>query len=328
MRAARKARVLLTGLQLHGRVASGQSPRQIGAWLADRFVELGPTYIKLGQFIASRRDVYGREFSTEFDGMRDSVRAAPAADAERMLNASGIDIARFRDIDYNAVAAASIAQVHRGTLTDGRSVVIKVLRPRVRDDVFDDMAFLTAASDLALALASALGAGGPLNALRQLRTSVRDLAGYLEEELDLRREAANIAAFRVMYPSSHDAVRVPRLVDEACCAHAIVMEDVPSTAVSCVPAGHARGRGRSVAQRLMRVFIEQLIMHGLLHGDPHAGNIGVAGDGRFVLYDFGSVVRIDRQDVRYIKDLLVALLAGNNRAAAAALRGLGAEVID
>ena len=321
---ARKARVLLTGLQLHGRLTAGQPPRQVGAWLAERLVQLGPTYIKLGQFIASRRDVYGREFASEFDGMRDSVRPVPPEEAERMIAESGLDLTRFASIDYAAAAAASMAQVHRGTLQDGRRVVVKVLRPHVRDDVFDDMAFLSALTEVALAAAwvlDAAGRAGPLNALRQMRASVSDLAGFLDEELDLSREAGNIAAFARIYPQTHGYVRVPRLVADACGPRAIVMEDLPSRGISTAT-------GAPVAQRLMREFIEQLVSHGLLHGDPHAGNVGVAEDGRFVLYDFGSVVRLSRGDVRCIKDLLVALVGGDQRASADALRGLGADVLD
>ena len=318
----RKVRVVMTGLQLHGRLASGQSHKRVGAWLANRFEDLGPTYIKIGQFIASRRDVYGREFSSAFESMRDNVRPVSPSQAEAMLSESSIDLSAFRSIEYEALATASIAQVHRAQLADGGRVVIKVLRPHVREEMSEDMAFLTRVADLLVAAARAVRvSSGQLNTLRQLRTSISDIASYLDEELDLSREARNLAAFTALYPESHPAVRVPQLISRQCRHDAIVMEEVPSQSV-------ALARGPEVARRLVRVFVEQLVTHGLLHGDPHAGNIGIDPSGRFVLYDFGSVVRITRQDIQLIKDLIVALMAGDAASAATALRDLGAEVFD
>lgn len=318
----RKIRVVLTGLQLHGRLRSGQPLKSVGSWLASRFVELGPTYIKLGQFIASRRDVYGRDFSSAFESMRDNVKPVSAVQAEEMLSCNSIDLDAFTHIEYDAVATASIAQVHRAQLAGGQRVVIKVLRPHVRDEVSDDMAFLTRLADLIMSVARMMNlSAGQLNTLRQLRTSISDMASYLEEELDLANEARNISAFMALYPESHPSVRVPQLIASQCRPDAIVMEDVRSHSV-------ALARGPDVAKRLVRVFVEQLVTHGLLHGDPHAGNIGIDASGRFVLYDFGSVVRISRSDVQFIKDLIVALMAGDAASAATALRNLGAEVFD
>lgn len=318
----RKMCVVMTGLQLHGRLVSGQSNKNVGTWLASRFEDLGPTYIKIGQFIASRRDVYGREFSSAFESMRDSVRPVSPTEAEAMFGESSIDMSAFRSIEYNALATASIAQVHRAQLADGRRVVIKVIRPHVREEMSEDMEFLTRVADMLVSAARFVRvSSGQLNTLRQLRTSINDIASYLDEELDLLREADNLAAFTTLYPESHPAVRVPQLVQHQCRHDAIVMEEVQSQSV-------ALAKSPDVAKRLVRVFVEQLVMHGLLHGDPHAGNIGIDTSGRFVLYDFGSVVRITRRDIQLIKDLIVALMAGDSRSAAEALRDLGAEVFD
>jgi predicted unusual protein kinase regulating ubiquinone biosynthesis (AarF/ABC1/UbiB family) len=344
----RNLRVAQTVVELQAKVPTLTTPARraaAGEWLAERLDELGATYIKVGQFIASRSDVYGTDFSSAFVDMHDRV-APVTGEAARELVTDAVDVRLFQSIDFEAVSAASIAQIHRGRLLDGRRVVIKVVRPGVRDSVRSDMRFLDSIATAMVAATDSFAADLPESAkvaARQARDTVRDLSGYLNEELDLRAEAKNLARFGRIYPHGHAEVRVPRIVKEACGPDAVVMEYVPS-----VPVSHLGRQGdpktaaktaaaaaainavtrSSAARRVMIVFIRQLLSSGIVHGDPHVGNMGVDDKGRLVVYDFGSVVRLSREDICHVKDLVSSLVVGDVKRAVAVLRRMGADVLD
>ena len=327
---ARNACVVQTAVQLQATLptlTTAAKRAAAGQWLAGRLTGLGATYIKVGQFIASRSDVYGDDFSSAFVDMHDRVRPV-GGDEARALVSSAIDLSLFDYVDFSATSAASIAQIHRGRMVDGRRVVVKVVRPGVRDSVRGDLAFLDALAGAAVRLTETFDMPPSARAAaRQGLDTVRDLAGYLEEELDLVAEARNLARFGRMYPPDHAEVRVPRLVLEACGPDAVVMEYVPSANVGGLRKA-ARRDSSAAAKRIMLVFIRQLMASGIVHGDPHVGNMGVDDRGRLVMYDFGSVVRLDREDICHVKDLVASLLLGDARRAVAVLRRMGADVID
>ena len=332
----RNLRVTMTAIELQAKLPTLTTPARraaAGEWLAERLEELGATYIKVGQFISSRSDVYGTDFSAAFVGMHDRVSPVTGEPARELVS-SAIDLSMFQSIDFEATSAASIAQIHRGRLKDGRRVVIKVVRPGVRDSVRSDMRFLDSIASTMVRVADAADLPQASKvAARQALDTVRDLAGYLNEELDLRAEAVNLARFGRIYPHGHEEVRVPRLVKEACGPDAVVMEYVPSISIDHL--GNHReehsptARDRSAAaRRVMLVFIRQLLSNGIVHGDPHVGNMGVDHRGRLVVYDFGSVVRLSREDICHVKDLVSSLVVGDTRRAVAVLRRMGADVLD
>ncbi|OYV74672.1 MAG: hypothetical protein B7Z66_15660 [Chromatiales bacterium 21-64-14] len=328
---ARNLRVAQTVVELQAKLPSLTTPARraaAGEWLAERLEGLGATYIKVGQFIASRSDVYGDDFASAFVGMHDGVAAVRGEQARDLVSAA-VDVSRFESIDYEAASAASIAQVHRGRLADGRRVVIKVVRPGVRESVRADMRFLEAIASAAVRVADAIDASpGARAGARQALDTVRDLSGYLCEELDLRAEARNLERFGAIYPPEHAEVRVPRLVREACGPDAVVMEYVPSVSVRSLGRRRPPQAAAGHARRIMLVFIRQLLTSGIVHGDPHVGNMGVDYSGRLVMYDFGSVVRLDREEVCHVKDLIASLVIGDARRAVAVLRRMGADVLD
>jgi predicted unusual protein kinase regulating ubiquinone biosynthesis (AarF/ABC1/UbiB family) len=127
-----------------------------------------------------------------------------------------------------------------------------------------------------------------------------------------------------MYPADHETVSVPRVITELSSKDAIVMEDVPSSSVFAL----ASSNRSKLARDIMGVFVHQLIGEGVMHGDPHAGNMGVDAKGRLVLYDFGSVIRMDPEDICHLKDFGVALVTANPSAAISVLRRMGAEILD
>jgi predicted unusual protein kinase regulating ubiquinone biosynthesis (AarF/ABC1/UbiB family) len=319
---------VLTAVQLQARLAVlRQPPREVGVWLAERMQSLGPAYIKLGQFISARRDVYGDDFAAAFGAMHCNVTPVVGDEAEAMLR-SCVDVQHFDRISSQPLAAASIAQVHRARLKgSNRRVVIKVVRPNVRSEVAWDMGLLKNTVDTCRSASALVGMpAGVQAALKQASSSVHDFAVYLGEEMDLSREVRSLQQFCKMYPPDHPRVRVPRLVLSECRDGAVVMDDVPSRPLSSIEGVAERVR---VARELMLVFIDQLMSgEGLLHGDPHSGNVGIDREGRFVLYDFGSIIKIEPRDMLALKDLVLALVLNNPRAALAALRRMNADILD
>ena len=326
--AGRNVRVVQTIFELASLTVSG---RKTGPWLAKRLTTHGASGIKIGQFLATRWDVYGQEFADAMQGIESGVSVTRGEEAKTMLRASlgnkTIDL--FDSIDEEPLSAASIAQVHRGVLKDSRRVVIKVIRTDVREDIMGDMAFLAGLAQIADWVTEQLGAPEDVRSLvNNAKKTVSNIDGYLHEELDLLAEARNLSAFYGIYQNS-STIRVPRLVPEACNSMALVMEELPSRNVLEVARLTESYEVRQYfANLVMQTFLKQLLNHCIVHGDPHAGNMGVHDDGKIVLYDFGSIVRIKQDDVIHLTELLAAMLFDDVPLAVSALKEIGAEVTD
>jgi ubiquinone biosynthesis protein len=319
--AQRRALTVGTLVQLQLRNALlNPSKREQGAWLAERFQALGPTYVKAGQFVSSRQDVFGEEFSEPFGALRDRVRPIDRADVEAVLSRC-IDASAFRSIDYDPIASASIGQVHAAVLSNGARVVIKIKRPGIDAVIKEDIEFLTAVIDVITRVngASAENRAQAMGFLRELET-------HLVRESDFRLEAKNAERFRAMY-ADDPAVRIPATLPTLCNASVIVMEYVPCSGMDTFAPDGAALR-RDMANRVMDTFVSQLVYKGLVHGDPHSGNLGFDDKGRLVLYDFGSVIDITTEERQRMKEMIYQLLVGNNRAVSDTLKKLGVRVLD
>jgi predicted unusual protein kinase regulating ubiquinone biosynthesis (AarF/ABC1/UbiB family) len=322
----RNARLVDTLVRLRSPAVRHLKQGQQGAWLADRLRMLGPTYIKVGQFISSRKDIFGAEFSKPFEALRD--RAPPIAEehVRTILEACQRrplpDADRIANVTWQPMASASIGQVHRAVLGDGRQVVVKVKRPDVERTIREDMEFIGRVAELALALAP-----DKVMDAEQVRSGIADLRSYVLQETDFAREASNMQRFHDMY-ASDDFVRVPAPVLALCSADVIVMEYIESSPVGAQGTGPSAAADRRLANSVMDVFVAQLVRSGLVHGDPHPGNMGLDRDGRLVLYDFGNVIEVSRQDRQHLKELIFQLLVGNDDGVVRTVQKLGVRVLD
>lgn len=297
--------------------------QRTGEWLASELVNLGPTYIKVGQFISTRNDMYGDVFSKCFTSLHSDIEPLRGAAARKLIDSdSGIDTTLFSYIDYDNAVAASMAQVHRARMADtGMRVMIKVLRSGIREEIASDMVFL---GGILAILEAAMKPSDPI--VRQLKTTITDMGIYLDEEMDVYGEIHNLCEFGKLYPVDHPGVRVPRVLQYASSPRAIVMEEVPSMSMESLGANYRTPK--ALASRIMSTFILQMLDVGILHGDPHRGNLGLHADGRLVIYDFGSVVRIAPSDVHFIKQMIMSVAMGDMKGAVRTLEHMGAEVTD
>ncbi|HTZ38046.1 MAG TPA: 2-polyprenylphenol 6-hydroxylase [Stellaceae bacterium] len=279
-----------------------------GERLAAAFQEMGPAFIKLGQLLATRADLLGDEIAADLALLQDRLPPFPAAAARALIEAEfGCPVeALFATFDDNAVAAASIAQVHFATTAEGGEVAVKVLRPGIVAAFARDLDFLSW-------LAEVIERTQP--ALRRLRPVeiARTLARSVELEIDLRFEAA--AASELAENFAGDArFRVPRVDWRRTGRAVLTTERVAGIRVddraALIAAGHdvdALLRGAAEA------FFRQVFRDGFFHADLHPGNMFVEADGAMAVVDFGIMGRLDRDTRFFLADMLVGFLSGDYR---------------
>jgi aarF domain-containing kinase len=283
------------------------------------FEELGPTYIKLGQLVASSQGLFPERYSLEFRKTLDRVRPFEFADVERILRE---DLGRdpmeiFESIEPSPLASASIAQVHVARTRDGQDVVIKVQRPKIGAMVAADLRVLRV---LARIMASM-----PVGELANPVGVVEDFESNIKEELDFRREAANMTEFnRIMVEHGQTRVAAPRPVEGLITQRVLVMERFFGSRVDEVEKLKAANIDGEEALLLgMRAWFQCLILHGFFHGDVHAGNLMALSDGRIGFLDFGIVGRFGRDRREQVTDYLMAFSSGDFRKLAEVMYAMG-----
>jgi aarF domain-containing kinase len=271
------------------------------------FEDLGPTYVKLGQLIASSEGLFPEPYCQEFRKCLDRVRPFPYEEVQLILRAElGRDPGEvFASIDPAPLASASIAQVHAARLRDGQEVVIKVQRPRIAEIVEADLRVLRLGAR-AMALFPHAELANPVGVVDDFQATIR-------AELDFRREAANMDEFnRIMAAQRQARVVAPHAVADLSTARVLVMERFFGHRVDDIEKVRA-SRGDAEERLLvgMRAWFQCMILHGFFHGDVHAGNLMALDDGRIGFLDFGIVGRFTRERREQVTEYLVAFATGD-----------------
>jgi ubiquinone biosynthesis protein len=272
-----------------------------GADLADDLEEMGPTFVKVGQLLSTRADILPPETLRELSRLQDDVQPFPYEDVERIVGEElGVRMSKaFSRFDRTPIAAASLGQVHRAALRDGREVAVKVQRPDVRGQVLRDMetmeevaGFLDHHSDAARRVG--------------LERMVAELRQSLLRELDYRLEAQNMVVIGGNL-SKFRRILVPQPVAGYSTERVLTMDYVSGQKITAVsPLVLAEAGSRELAEELFRAYLHQVILDGVFHADPHPGNVLLADDRRLALLDLGMVSRLS-PDLQ--EDLLHFLLA-------------------
>ncbi len=279
--------------------------------------ELGPTFVKFGQSLSTRPDILSDDVIAELERLQDELPPIPFSDVSRIVSdelQAPIETL-YRTFDREPLAAATIGQVHRATLFDGTPVVVKVRRPGIERQIATDTEVLT---DLA-ALAERRTSWGKRYAVSDV---VDEFARSLEEQLDFVLEAGYAARFRERLPA--EGIDIPEVYWELTTQRVLTLAYVETIKITHVDeiarAGHDLPR---LAVTLFDYVLRQALLGGMFHGDPHPGNIGVRQDGAIVFVDFGLVGFLDAQLRRYIGDLIVGFVSGDEHAVAVALMDIG-----
>ncbi|MBT0568668.1 AarF/ABC1/UbiB kinase family protein [Williamsia sp. CHRR-6] len=288
-----------------GLPAGGAMSSRAAREVRDVFERLGPTYVKLGQLIASSPGVFTPALSREFETLLDRVAPAPISEVEAVLTAAlGAPSSQlFAAFDPVPIASASIAQVHRATLHTGEQVVVKVQRPGIVPRLAADVALLDHLARLAEL--------SPYGRMLSARDVVDDFAAGLGAEVDFGNEAAAMRDFVAGLAGTDqaDRVRVPVVFDQFTTAEVLTMEYVDAVRIDDIATVRAAGHdGVALVRTLLMSFMESAFRGGVFHGDLHAGNVLVDADGRLVLLDFGIVGRFTPRTRRLLRRLVGDLM--------------------
>jgi predicted unusual protein kinase regulating ubiquinone biosynthesis (AarF/ABC1/UbiB family) len=287
--------------------------------LRNAFTDLGPTYVKVGQVIASSPGLFPPEWTTEFAALRDQVPPFSGHEARAIVEA---ELARplrsaFATFDDVPIAAASIGQVHGATLLDGRRVVVKVQRPGLDARVRDDLRALLLLCEVLERI--------PQAAIASPRALAEDFARTLHEEMDFRLEADNMDRMRgILEKTGITDARVPEVHWDLVAKRVLTMERIDGIRFHDVEAMKAAGIDTARLLRMgVQTVVEGVLIHGFFHGDLHAGNIVVLEDGTFVLFDFGIVGRLTESVRARLAQYLIAVTTNDYPSMVRALRSFG-----
>lgn len=270
------------------------------------FSELGPSFIKLAQILASRPDLITSEYALEFKKLQDKVPPFPSDIAvktiEEELQVSVHDV--FSSFDRVPLAAASIAQVHSAILTTGERVIVKVQRPEIRETIESDILILSALARLMLKYI-------PESRLFDPEGIVEEFSRSVKKELDFIAEAKSAQRFKRNF-SEHEDIYIPQVYDDFSSVRVIVMERLEGLRIDDIEGIDSMGIDRSeLAKRGVNAYFKMIFEDGFFHADPHPGNIFVLSDGRIGLMDFGIVGWLTPDMMEDIADAFLAILSKN-----------------
>ncbi len=287
--------------------AFGQWPALKGPSVPERlriaFGELGPSFIKLAQLLSSRPDLITSAFANEFKKLQDEVPPFPVSEAKRIIEEElkkpvGEIFIDFRDAP---VAAASVAQVHHAKLIDGSSVIVKVQRPGIREQIETDVNILATFARL-------LEKHVPESRFFNPTGIVDEFSRTLRKELDFVGEAKNCSRFKRSFEDNED-IYIPRIYGKYVTEKVIVMEKIEGVRIDDIHGIVDMGLDR---KRLVKItvdaYFKMILRDGFFHADPHPGNILVTPDGRLAFVDFGIVGSVTPEMMETMANTFLALI--------------------
>lgn len=277
--------------------------------------EMGPAYVKFGQLLSTRPDIVPQEYILALESLQDDLDPFSFGDVERIVEEElGVRISKaFESFEATPLAAASLGQVHRAVLRDGREVVVKVQRPDVREQVRHDLEVFT---EIAQELERHTDLGRKMNlvgSIEQARVVMYSELNYLHEARNTETLRQNLESFPQIY--------IPQVIHDLTTSRVLTTELVRGRKVSKItPLALIDANYAELAAVLTQAYLKQICVDGIWHSDPHPGNIFVRsedGTSELVLLDFGMVSRISHEFQDEVIKLLLAI--SSNR---------GAEVAD
>lgn len=282
-------------------------------FVATLFVELGGTYIKLGQFIASSPTLFPPAWITAMSTLLDSTPPTPFSSIEKIIR-SEISLSAFKSIDPKPIGSASIAQVHRATLKNSTDVVIKVMKPTVETGIITDLNFLLISSKILEFLLPDLKRSGVVAIVEDIRTATLD-------ELDFTKEASKLSTFRTFLDTEGLTASVtaplpyPSLSSKRC----LVMEYIKGERMIDREEG-----GEELIITALNTWTESVLKEAFFHADLHSGNILITPDNRVAFIDFGITGSISSKVKHAVASMTAAVATADYVEVARALTNMGA----
>jgi ubiquinone biosynthesis protein len=272
------------------------SPRRIRLALE----ELGPSFVKLGQLMSTRADVFPPEYIKEFEKLQDRVPPIPFSDVKGVIEK---ELRRplsqiFAEFDPESIAAASVGQVHFARLFTGEKVAVKVIRPEIDKKIREDIRLM-------FYLAEKIEKTFDIGRILGITNVVREFERIIFRELDMLIEAGSIEKFAFNFKDV-DEIYIPKVYWDFCSRSVLVMEHIDGIKMDQVEAIKEHGIDPGeIAMIGLRSFSRQLMEYGFFHADPHPGNTIVMYDGRVSLVDFGITGYLDEEMMLQIANLFL-----------------------
>ena len=264
--------------------------------------ELGPTFIKLGQFLSNRPDVLPAEFISALRELQDSVTPFDPEEAQRILEKElGKPVTTlFKDFSKDPIASASIAQVHKATLMTGECVAIKIQRPDIEQSITTDIEILFQLAGLIERQIHGAKALSPTKLCEEFERNIK-------RELNFRHEASHLERFAENFKNTEN-IHVPKLYGQFCSQRVLTTEFIVGIKVTDSAAIKAAGLDPVViAQRGTDFFLQQVFEHGFFHGDPHAGNIFILPNNVICFIDYGIMGFLSPTLKEYLVLIMLAI---------------------
>ena len=283
---------------------------ELGRWTKGELLDLGPTFVKLGQIASTRGDLYPPEFTKELESLQDNV---PPFDFNLVKDVVNLDI--FKDFEENPFKSASIGQVHKATLQNGKKVVVKLKRPGILDIMKSDTNNVKKILDFIQSIGVDTGSSSEF--------VLNDSIEYLLGEADYRQEVENAIKFKRSLKGI-DWIKVPYMYKKYCTDDMIVMEYVEADKITEIK--NKRINRKKVCEALVNSYVIQTMDGGLFHGDPHPGNLAISKDGKLVFYDFGLLIELNDELKQGFADLFGCIIKRDTKGVVQILIKLGVIV--
>lgn len=274
-----------------------QTDKIIGKLTYDTLKTLGPTFVKIGQFISTRSDIFGKDFTDELKELQDNV--VPMSKNEILPYITDIS-PHFKVLNEEPLAAASIGQVHYGVLNNDKEVAVKFKRVGITETIEMDFTML-------LGFITICKLFVVNRQITELEISLKEYYNLLQEEINFENEVSNMKMF-AQKTKSISYIKVPVPVEDMCSNDIIVMEYVPSTKINDITSlDQMKTDKKKISQKLLESYFTQIVDYGFVHIDPHPGNVGISSNGKIVYYDYGMFVKIDGTMRQSLKMLFLAM---------------------
>ena len=278
--------------------------------LANDLEKLGPTFVKLGQLLSTRVELMPRAYIEALTRLQDKVEAFSFDEVDQIVSSElGVKISKgFSQFDREPTASASLGQVHVARLRDGRRVAVKVQRPAIREAVVNDL-------DALDELAEFLDTHTDFGKRYQFCQMLEQFRKSLMRELDYRQEAQNLQVFHQQL-AKYPHLVVPLPIDDYCTSRVLTMEYVSGKKITAMsPLARMDFDGAALAEEVFQAYLEQILVNGLFHADPHPGNVFLTEDYRIALIDLGMVGRLTPRLQEDLLQLLLAIAEGRGEQA-------------
>lgn len=295
------------GIEVPQSTIETQKSADMAKDLAADLEKLGPTYIKLGQFLSAQVDFLPESFQDAFSELQDNVPPFPYEEVERIFfEEFGVKIKdAFIEFNPEPLAGASLSQVHQAVLHSGREVAVKVQRPGIREQIIEDLNMLEE-------LAAFLDRNGLLGKNIYWEDRVKSMRNSLLNELDFRKEARNLKIFRKNL-KEFDLIIIPEPIDKYSSQRILTMEYLSSQKITKLhPIVMVDMPVQDLADQLLGAYLKQIFIDGFVHIDPHPGNIYLTSSNQIAMLDVGMVVNFSPQLQSDFLKILLVLIEGRS----------------